>query len=152
MRRIHWLVFVTVVVALYVTGTVAADHTFVGVDKCKLCHKLQFDSWSKTKHATAWAALKPEEQAKAECAGCHSTNGAALPNVQCEACHAAGSDYKVMAVMKDKEKAIAAGLNIPDEAYCTTKCHNNKSPQFKGFDFKTAVTKVHEHKAPAAGK
>ncbi len=150
MKRVHLFLFGIAVFALCAAGTlVAADHAFIGAEKCKMCHKLQYESWAKTPHANAWAALKPEEQAKAECAGCHSTNGAEMPNVQCEACHGAGADYKTMPIMKDKEKAIAAGLIIPDEAYCTSKCHNAKSPNFKAFDWKTAAPKVHDHKAPA---
>ena len=47
-----------------------AHNSYVGTNNCKMCHKLQYDSWSKTKHANAWAALKPEEQAKPECAEC----------------------------------------------------------------------------------
>lgn len=57
--------------------------------------------------------------------------------VQCEACHGPGSDYKTMSVMKDKEKAVAAGLVLGDEKLCKT-CHNEESPTFdkeKGFDY-----------------
>jgi len=42
--------------------------------------------------------------------------------VQCEACHGAGSDYKKMSIMKDREKAVANGLEIPSQATCNG-CH-----------------------------
>jgi hypothetical protein len=35
----------------------------------------------------------------------------------------------------------AAGLVIPTEATCKG-CHNEKSPHFKGFDFKTMSEKI----------
>ena len=129
-----------------------ADHTFIGAEKCKMCHRLQYESWAVTKHANTWTALKANEKTKVECVSCHSTNGAELPSVQCEACHGAGSDYKALAIMKNRGKAIAAGLILPDEAYCTSKCHNPKSQTFKGFNFRAAVLKVHNHKVSAASK
>lgn len=114
-------------------------HEFVGAKKCKICHKDVYTSWETTSHAKAWDSLKPEEQAKAECAGCHSTGTTAeaelLTGVQCEACHGAGSDYKKKSIMEDQAKAMAAGLILPDSTLCMT-CHNAKSPTFKGFDFK----------------
>jgi len=124
-----------------------AQHTYLGAEKCaKMCHKIQFTSWSNTKHAKAWDALKPADQANAECVGCHVTGGKKeLPGVQCEACHGPGSDYNKLGIMKDLAKAKAAGLNIPTEKDCVV-CHNKKSPTFKGFNFAEAVKKVHDHK------
>lgn len=117
-------------------------HDFVGAKKCKICHKDVYTSWETTVHAKAWESLKPEEQKNKDCAGCHSTGttekGELLTGVQCEACHGAGSDYKKMSVMKDQAKAIAAGLVMPDSTTCIT-CHNEKSPNFKGFNFTTYV-------------
>ena len=125
----------------------AVKHQFVGETKCKMCHKEQYESWATTKHAKAWASLKPEEQKKAECIECHITGKTAtdsmLVNVGCEACHGQGSDYKTMKVMKDPKLAAEAGLMPITEASCT-RCHNKKSPTFKAFDFAKA-------KDPAAG-
>ena len=113
-------------------------HEFVGVKKCKICHKAQYSSWEATSHAKAWSRLKSEEQKNEECAGCHSTGatakGVLLEGVQCEACHGAGSDYKKKSIMKDRELSIKNGLVIPDSTVCVG-CHNEKSPTFKGFDF-----------------
>lgn len=137
------------------TKAAAKKFEFVGDAKCKMCHKAEHTSWSATVHAKAWDVLKPEEQKKAECIGCHSTgklvDGTLLTGVQCEACHGAGSEYKAQKVMKDRAAAIAAGLVVPDKALCV-KCHNEKSPTFKGFDFDKAVkdAKAIHEKAPKA--
>ncbi len=126
----------------------SAQATYLGAEKCgKLCHKIQYTSWQTTPHAKAFADLKPADQAKAECIECHVTGGKKdLPGVQCEACHGPGSNYAKLAIMKDKAKAVAAGLVVPTEKTCV-KCHNKKSPTFKGFNFAEAVKKVHAHKA-----
>ncbi len=133
-----------------------SHHSYVGENNCKMCHKLQYDSWSKTKHAQAWAALKPAEQAKPECAECHITgktkSDSLLVNVGCEACHGPGSDYKSMKAMKDPKLAAAAGLLPITEATCV-RCHNARSPMFKAFDYKKALAAgIHEHKPKASAK
>ncbi|MBI5867666.1 MAG: cytochrome c3 family protein [candidate division Zixibacteria bacterium] len=129
------------------TTTTAAKHQYVGETKCKMCHKAEYESWMTTKHAKAWASLKPEEQKKAECNECHMTGKTAsdsiLVNVGCESCHGPGSDYKAMNTMKNAKLAAEAGLMPITEETCT-RCHNKKSPNFKEFDFNKA-------KDPAAG-
>lgn len=125
---------------------------YVGETKCKTCHKAQYESWTATKHAKAWTALKPEEQKKAECMGCHMTGkteaDSMLVNVACEACHGPGSEYRKMNVMKDAKLAAANGLLPITEATCT-RCHNKTAPTFKGFDFTKAkdpaMMGVHKH-------
>jgi hypothetical protein len=132
--------------------------TFVGEKACKMCHKAQFDAWSKTKHAAAFAALKPEEQKKAECVGCHETGKTAadsmIVNVTCEACHGAGSEYKKPAIMSmakfkaDKpaalKAAVAAGLNYPPTEATCMNCHKKEgNPNFKPFDFEKMKGLVH---------
>ncbi len=127
----------------------AAD--YIGVDKCKVCHKVQFESWAQLPHAKAFETLKPEDRGKAECLKCHAAGGqATLPGVQCESCHGPGSDYKSIPVMKDHAKALAAGLIVPDEARCRT-CHEKAPHDVPAFDFAAAQAKgVHAHKAAAA--
>ncbi|HWQ37065.1 MAG TPA: multiheme c-type cytochrome [Burkholderiales bacterium] len=121
-----------------------AEKTFkyVGEKSCKTCHKVEYESWMTTKHANAWATLKPEDQKKPECAGCHMTGKTAadsmIVNVTCEACHGPGSEYKSMKNMKDPKLAAAAGLLPVTEATCV-QCHNKNSPTFKGFDFAKAL-------------
>jgi hypothetical protein len=97
----------------------AAEHAAVGSAKCKMCHKVEHDSWAKTKHATT------------------------EPKAECEACHGNGADYFKMGPAKGKDpaKAKAAGLIAkPEKASCTAKCH--KPAEFKD----EMLAKVHAKK------
>ncbi len=145
-------------------------HAFVGADKCKLCHNsaakgAQYTKWTESKHSKAYATLATEEAKKAgaakgiadpqkapECLKCHvAGHGAPAAkltekykiedSVSCEACHGPGGDYQKIDVMKDRAKAAAAGLIIPDEKVCRG-CHNPESPFYKEFDFKTFAAKI----------
>lgn len=121
-------------------------HDYVGVKVCGMCHKKSgiLESWEKTPHATVWDKLtdaqKKDETIQKYYATGKLADGTLLTNVQCEACHGAGSDYKSMSVMKDKEKAIANGLVIPDAKTCM-HCHSADAPtealkaSAKDFDF-----------------
>lgn len=124
-----------------------ADHPYIGAKKCgKFCHKVEYRSWLKSKHAVAFNTLKPEEQKDPKCYGCHVTNhDLAMPGVQCEQCHGAGGSYKSLKVMKDPAAARAAGLIVPTEKLCV-QCHNAKSPHFKEFNFAERSKKVHDVK------
>ena len=149
----------------------AQEPTYVGTKMCGMCHKgeakgSQLEKWQASDHAKAYETLgtdkakevaaklgiegNPQEIDK--CLKCHVTafgaDAAALgakfvkeEGVQCEACHGPGSMYKSMKVMKDREAAVKAGLVVPDEKTCTG-CHNEKSPTFKGFDYKTYFEKI----------
>ncbi|MEE9516777.1 MAG: multiheme c-type cytochrome [Candidatus Adiutricales bacterium] len=159
--RIFLLVFFSALVLflLLSLGTsLATEAKYVGVKKCKTCHKPQYKIWLTLSHAKALSVLSADEQKNPECLGCHTTgygkpasSTAKLENVQCEACHGPGSLYKSAKIMskskykKDPEasraKSIAAGLILPTEEACV-KCHNDKSPSFKGFDFKAAFEKI----------
>ncbi len=156
MKTLVALVAAFALATLMVPGQEArAAPKYTGVKMCKACHKKAYATWKDTKHAKAFAALKGEDAKKPECVGCHTTgypgSGAVSKkqqNVQCEACHGAGGKYrKVMMKKKSytREKAVAAGLVIPDEAVCK-QCHNEKSPNFKGFDFKERLAAVKHSK------
>ncbi len=145
-------------------------HNYIGVKKCGMCHRSekkgnQLAMWEKSAHAKAFETLKSEKaiayarergietphQSDA-CLKCHVT-GHGEPaerfetgfvkeqGVQCESCHGAGSDYKGMGVMKDREAAVAAGLVIPTAETCVA-CHNEESPGFKGFDYEEYLAKI----------
>lgn len=110
------------------------------------------------------AGLDPDKDytSDAGCLKCHTTGyGEAggftsadatpdLAGVGCESCHGAGSEYRdVMKKNKDYTMAEikAAGLVVPseNEAGCM-KCHGEGNPfKDKGFDFKSALEKTHEH-------
>lgn len=122
-----------------------AEHSYIGAEKCKMCHKVQYDSWLTTKHAKATETAKASTKWKFDpsCLSCHATNkDEALAGVQCEACHGPGSDYKTMSIMKDRAKAIANGLIIPTQETCNT-CHDGKD-HHKPVKFDREV--VHAHK------
>ncbi|MBI5117862.1 cytochrome c family protein [Candidatus Poribacteria bacterium] len=169
---------VAVVVAFSVPAT-AADHNYIGVKGCKMCHNApdkgaQFKAWEASKHAKAYATLaspQAKEVGKAkgianpqeakECLKCHVT-GYGLDasrfeatytkeeGISCESCHGAGKDYKQVNIMKDLAKAKEAGLIIPDEKTCT-KCHNSESPTFKSFNYQEMHKKI-AHPNPQKAK
>jgi hypothetical protein len=132
---------------LILSAAVVGAAEYIGVAKCKMCHKLQFESWSGLAHAKAFDQLEAADQGNAECLECHATGGSAeMPGVQCEACHGPGSDYKSMKVMKDRDASVTAGLIVPDEATCTG-CHTGAPHDQKPFDYASSLDKgVHKHK------
>ena len=172
-RLLTLLLIVAVVVGF---TTAQAQNKYVGVKMCSMCHKAektgnQYGVWSKSAHAQAYTTLtgpKAAEIAKAkniknaaeapECLECHGAVDKAMiatydvkDGVQCETCHGPGSAYKGMAIMKDKAKAIAAGLHefkdaAAIEAFCK-KCHNEKSPTNKAFKFDEYWAKI-KHSVP----
>lgn len=127
----------------------------------------QFKIWAGSPHANALKSLASEKAKKyakenniadptteAKCLQCHSTAASVDKSlidpkgkltveegVSCESCHGPGSAYKKMSTMKDRAKAIAAGLVIPTVQVCAT-CHNEKNPFHKPFDFKKYSTKI----------
>jgi len=116
MKKALVLVVLAAVAALFASFAFAGDHAAVGAEKCKMCHKVQYESWLKTKHA------------------------AQTPKVDCETCHGPGADYWKPAVMKDPAASKAAGLIAkPEKAFCTEKCHKtnwNDAMQAKSHDHK----------------
>lgn len=147
----------------------AQDYTYIGVAKCKMCHNteksgFQYKIWSESLHAKSIATLsnaKSLEYAKKNgikdpatdpgCLSCHATAGSLKPaqietltmaeGVSCESCHGPGSAYKTMTIMKDLKQSKAKGLIMPTKEVCL-KCHNEKNPFFKPFDFEAAKAKI----------
>ena len=158
-----WVIYLILALLLFGLPFIAyTAEEYAGATKCKLCHIKIYKSWQQTKHGTAFDVLSPgnkdEEKKKAgldpqkdytadaKCLECHTTgNNEQFPGIQCEACHGAGKGYTSIRVMnkklwkedpkKQEQLALAAGLIIkPDENLCK-KCHNEKSPTFKPFNF-----------------
>ena len=125
------------VLALAAGFAAAEGPTYIGVEKCKMCHKGAHASWLETAHAKAFDLLKPEEKTKAECLKCHAAGGnVEFPGVQCESCHGPGSEYKGLQVMKDKQASLKAGLIEPTEAVCLGCHEKGKAPhEVKPFVF-----------------
>jgi hypothetical protein len=147
-------VFLGLVAALFFTlfaqeGEETAKPEYVGVQKCKMCHKKVHEAWKATTHATAFETLGDTSATDESCLPCHATgygspggyvDAESTPNfmgVTCESCHGAGSLYWKLPIMKDHEKAVANGLVEQDSSVCIS-CHNEKSPTFKGFDYEKA--------------
>ena len=121
----------------------------------------------KAKEFAAKAGVKGDPQKAPECLECHVTGfgldsthfAEGFPKesgVQCESCHGPGSDYKAPSIMSttkyasgreaQHKLALGAGLIIPDEQTCI-KCHNKRSPAFKGFVFKDYYERIkHQYK------
>lgn len=140
-----------VTLVAWVGSLALAEPTYIGAEKCKICHKVEFTSWQGLAHAKAFDRLKPEEQGKAECLKCHATGASAeMPGVQCEACHGPGNDYKSIKVMKDRAASLAAGLVIPTKETCLG-CHSGAPHELKPFDWDAGQANgVHEKKPAAA--
>ncbi len=146
MRR---FILIAVCFMVVVSMVYAGDFTYIGAKKCKMCHKGAkkgevWEKWEKGPHAKAFETLKAKgEEKNAKCLECHVTDASvdATEGVGCEACHGPGSAYKKLSIMKDKKQAMENGLIEPTEAVCK-KCHNEKSPTFKGFKFDEWVKKV----------
>jgi uncharacterized paraquat-inducible protein A len=144
MKRTVVLVAVAVAVLALGASLASAAPTYIGAQKCKMCHRIQYESWLQTKHAKATDDAKASTTRKFEaaCLTCHATNkDEAMAGVQCEACHGPGSEYKTISVMKDLAKAKAAGLVLPTQETCNG-CHDGKDHHKH-----QAFTKnVHAHK------
>ncbi len=139
---------------IFVAGSAFAQNTYVGAEKCKMCHNKadkgdQYKKWKESKHAKS--ATSKDVAGKAECAKCHTpVANFKAEGVTCEVCHGPGSNYKAMGVMKNKAEAMKKGLIEPKEAVCKS-CHDGtKAP--KGhkeikFNYAEASKKISHKKA-----
>ncbi|MBI5808615.1 MAG: cytochrome C554 [Ignavibacteriales bacterium] len=160
------------------TNLFAQANGFEGTQVCGMCHKSekqgqQLKIWQESKHAQAYKTLTTPEADKIaaekgfktkavetkECLKCHASGydvdkaliGAKFKvedGVQCETCHGAGSAYKSMAVMKNREEAVKKGLKVyEDNSKLCVTCHNSESPTYKEFKFDEMWAKI-AHKIP----
>lgn len=101
-------------------------------DTCKSCHKSQYNSWAKSKHAFALESLKKKERMVPECLKCHSeifrqsgsltASGSLSNGVVCASCH-----YTVLPHQADYK---AKGRAVEDVNTCLV-CHDRlNSPNF----------------------
>jgi Cytochrome c554 and c-prime len=115
----------------------AAQFAWAGA--CKECHSDIYNSWAKSKHANAIDRLSSSEK-QADCARCHTTGpdpkNPRAQNVQCEACHGAAAEHAANPF---------SGVNPvkkPESDVCE-RCHNDKSPRFRGFVYSGMAKLVH---------
>jgi len=161
------LILISLVTLTFIISLFGQEFTYVGADKCKICHKAekqgkQHPIWEESKHSKSFAALTSEE-AKAQvpdapqnpdCLKCHSPLFEKAPEfkeegVTCEFCHGPGSAYKKLSIMKNREESVKNGLIVYDsteaiKAQCS-KCHENAHD--KPFDFAAAWEKI-KHPLP----
>ncbi len=152
--RARFALLTAALVLLTFAPAMAQDHAYVGADKCKMCHKVQYNSWLDTSHAKATDAARASADPafEAKCLSCHATDSSeAMAGVQCEACHGPGADFKKMSIMKDREAAVANGLVIPTQATCD-RCHvdNGHSKTVVIGDNLGNRKAIHEFKNPPA--
>ena len=145
------IILLVVVATVLATGMIASSlftsdavgqekADYKGSDKCKSCHKDQYEAWQEMKHSKAFATLKPEqiatgkdEQGRA-CISCHTTGfeqggftsvdaTPKLVNVGCESCHGAGGAHvkTMLAAMMDETEVT--DKHISRSTDCTS-CHN----------------------------
>jgi hypothetical protein len=168
-----YVVGLVVLFALLTVNAFSADFTYVGADKCKMCHKSekvgqQFPLWESRKHSKSFVLLSSDKAKEvageagvtgdpsecADCLKCHAPLHEKAPDIKaegvtCEVCHGAGSDYKKMTVMKDHAESVKMGMTdykSPDDIkkLCLT-CHENAHG--KTFDFAASWEKV-KHPVP----
>ena len=140
MRKLS-LILLTLFFAVYLMAQDSAGkHQYVGVAKCKTCHKTekqgaQLAKWEASEHAKAYKTLMSEEAVKiakekgiakapheaSECLKCHvagysvdtslkADSFVKEDGVQCESCHGAGADYRKKTIMKSREQSIKNGM------------------------------------------
>ena len=102
---------------------------------CATCHQAEYQTWERTRHARAFAALEARQRPfDAACVGCHSAgfqqggfvNIKATPQfagVGCESCHGPGAEH----VKQPK----AGGYPTPAAPASCVGCHDrDNSPDF----------------------
>lgn len=160
MKKLLLIILATMVIFSFINSN---DFTYVGVKKCKPCHKgerkgLVYEKWLESAHAHAIETLKKKgEEKNPKCLPCHTTgfdksgykiddpDAVKFEGVQCESCHGPGSVYKKSSIMRNRELALKNGLvNITEET--CTRCHDSAkgAPITEKFDFQKAL-KVIDH-------
>jgi len=160
-RSVSSVLSVTVCLLLF-SSLLYAESSYVGVDGCRSCHKGQFASWRMSVHAKALDLLKPGKRKGAKkraqldpekdystdtkCLQCHTTgygkpggfkditSTPKMAGISCEACHGAGSEYRVLHdekpnFQKDENKAKGALYGAEDAAVCKS-CHEHEDNVF----------------------
>ncbi|MCB1047187.1 MAG: hypothetical protein KDC10_08265 [Calditrichaeota bacterium] len=121
--------------------------SYLGESSCRDCHATIAAAWRMTPHAQAYAQLYRDKQMDIPEKERRATTGFLEPrgfvsridtpsliNVQCEACHGAGSAH-----VQSEGKALETLKNASES--CAT-CHSGEHA--KGFDLKRALSQVHD--------
>jgi DnaJ-class molecular chaperone len=169
-----WQPFAVVFICIFtVFSLFGEEFTFVGAQKCKICHKLekrgkQYIIWENSRHSKSFEVLFSEsalEEAKKqklekppsespECLKCHGPLFEKAPEIMaqgvtCEVCHGPGSAYKKISIMKNKDVATKNGLTVYDSVEAIkTKCRT--CHQSETYDFDSSWEKI-KHSIPGRG-
>jgi hypothetical protein len=98
---------------------------------CAPCHKAEFATWEKTRHAIAFQRL-PEADRTDTCVTCHTAprlDGALVPNVHCQDCHQ-GADIHAMAP-EPKQKRTTGRIDCRS---CHDTLHHPSFQRERGWD------------------
>ena len=153
------LIVLAIALMFILSLTYAGDFTYVGVKRCKGCHKGErkgnvYETWLSKKHAKAFEGIKAKGEEKNEkCLGCHTTafnkggykiddpKNVNFEGVQCESCHGPGSVYKKISLMKNREEALKNGLIDIKEETCTP-CHDGSDHAGGKFNYQEALKQI----------
>jgi hypothetical protein len=133
-----------------------APQSYVGTNKCFICHRRQTDAWSETKHAHAFTDVPEKYRNDAACLKCHLTafgessgyvagTDKDLLMVGCEACHGPGARHADAAQRfvlanpgeeaKIEQEMRATIVKAPQDTVCAA-CHkvqgHQKHPAYDG--------------------
>ncbi len=141
-RRLAWFtVAIGFVLALGAVDAAAEEFQYVGVKKCKSCHKKeligdQYGKWEEQKHAKAFETLKGDKAL--EVAKAAGISGPPSEAEECLKCHATAFGLKPEQLVKGK------ALDLKDGVQCET-CHG------PGSKYKKKKTMADHDKSVAAG-
>jgi len=123
--------------------------SYVGKEKCAMCHPAIHETWQSTRHAKAIESLKKSgQEVVPDCARCHVTGNGKdsgfidyeltpeMAGVQCEVCHGPGGKHITDMTKKTINRE-------PGETLCR-ECHTKG--QDPGFDYKEKVKSAHGKK------
>ena len=139
---------------------------YVGAAACRDCHAAEYEHWTHTPHAAAFAViLQAGRGHDATCTPCHTTGfghkggfgdkeapGGAMTHVQCEVCHGPGGDHvKAPAALK---KSTIYGITDQCsfciiQGVCAT-CHDQANDP--KFDIERALPLVRHRPEPASAR
>lgn len=114
---------------LFATSAARMSGVYVGATRCAACHRMEFDQWKTTRHATAYKTLlDAHRHYQPRCVVCHVVGFRTakgyklgdpeepLANVQCEVCHGPGGAHVAGPTRARMERN-------PPESTCL-ECHN----------------------------
>ncbi len=127
---------------------VGQENVYVGAERCRSCHAKAFGIWAFSIHARAQTSLPKGRGSELRCLFCHATDAQAnltdysLMNVQCEACHGAGSRHVILAIKNEDKAAVTGAIEQGNEQKCRN-CHGDlRSPNLRPFNYTSAVQRI----------